>query len=192
MMKFIGQLVLVIFATQIAPVDATVLELRRDMPETEILNYTYSNSSIDIALAAPSLPAASERAVYPVKVDASSFGAVVFARSAIVVDDASGMVLYAKHPDQLRTIGSVTKLMSALVFLDQDPDLNQYVKLDSKIDLVSGGRVYLNFNDALKLSDVLAASMVGSDNSATKSFIRISGLSKEEFIAKMNEKAHEL
>jgi len=79
--------------------------------------------------------------------------------------------------------------MSALVFLDTEPDLTRLVSLDPSLDLVTGGRIYLAFYDPLKLEDVLAASLVGSDNTATESLARFSGMSKEVFVQKMNEKA---
>lgn len=138
------------------------------------------------------LPEAGDRVNYPVKIDQESLGIVTTAQSALVVDAESGMVLVAKHPDQVRSIGSVTKLMTALVFLEQEPDLSETVTLDPDLDLVEGGRIYLGFYTGIQLEDLLGASLVGSDNTATQSLVRFSGLSYADFIARMNEKAKEL
>lgn len=189
MIKLIGQLVLAATISGLVPADAAQLEWA---------------AGVENGLAFGRLPIAqvrqlysglpiSETAIdYPVKADVDSYGIVTTAQSALVIDEASGMMMYAKRPDQVRSIGSVTKLMSALVFLDQNPDLSRIVELDPDRDLVYGGRIYLHFRDGLSLNDVLGASLVGSDNSATKSLARFSGLGEENFVAKMNEKAAQL
>ncbi len=150
-----------------------------------------SASNYSLTSLAATLPTAPTRENYPVKVDADSYGIVTSAKSAMVVDAASGMVLLAKNPDQVRSIGSVTKLMTAVVFLETNPDLAQLVTLEAD-DLVTGGRIYLAFNDPLSLEEIFAAAMVGSDNSAANSLARFSGLTTDEFVARMNAKAQEL
>lgn len=138
------------------------------------------------------LPFAADTVVYPIKNDPNSYGIVLSAPSAIVVDAGSGMMLFGKDPDVVRPIGSITKLMTAIVFLETSPDLAKNVTLDATEDFVGGGRVYLAFNDPLPLRSILAASLVGSDNSATQSLARFSGMSTDDFVAKMNAKAKEL
>lgn len=183
MSKLFGQFIVASLVAHMMPVDASVLEYRAGAVDER------PAVSIDTAF-----PEAEERVVpaYPVKVDMNSYGIVTTAESAIVIDKASGMMLLGKRPDDVRSIGSVTKLMAAMVFLDQDPDLDQWVELDPALDLIEGGRVYLAFYDPIQLRDVLGASLVGSDNTATESLMRFSGLSSEEFIRLMNVKADEL
>src|SRR5207248_9190473 len=50
---------------------------------------------------------------------------VVYARNAIVVDPQTDKVLYTKNADVGTPIASLTKLMSAMVFLDRKPDLRR-------------------------------------------------------------------
>src|SRR5207249_1389875 len=50
---------------------------------------------------------------------------VVYARNAIVVDTRTDSVLYAKNADTEAPVASLTKLMTALVFLEQKPDLRR-------------------------------------------------------------------
>lgn len=139
--------------------------------------------------AASVLPTSPDSVSYPVKNDPSSYGVVLSAPSAIIVDAGSGMMLFGKDPDVVRPIGSITKLMTAIVFLETNPDLSQLVTLDATQDFVGGGRVYLAFQDPLSLRSVLGASLVGSDNTATQSLARFSGLTTEAFVQRMNEKA---
>lgn len=128
----------------------------------------------------------------PVKTDDNSLGVITSAKSTIVVDDATGIVLFGERPYDVRSIGSVTKLMAAMVFLDTYPDLDKIVTLNSKTDLVVGGREYLAFGDGVALRDVLGASLVGSDNSTTQSLVRFAGMTNDDFIKKMNNKAQTL
>jgi serine-type D-Ala-D-Ala endopeptidase (penicillin-binding protein 7) len=187
MIKFISQFVLAALMTQLSPVDAAQFESYVDEGSDSAALFTQQ----EILSYAIGLPESGLRfsAEYPTKIDEESFGIVTSARSHLVQDAHSGMTLVAKHPYQVRSIGSLTKLMTAMVFLDQQPVLNEFVSLDPEIDLVTGGRVYFGFYDALELEDVLAGSLVGSDNTATESLMRFSGLSEEVFIQAMNEKA---
>lgn len=187
LLKILGQILVATTIVQIMPVDASVFEYQAGEGTIE---QTMMNSS-ETQIAFGSLPQAESRD-YPVKVNVDSYGIVTTAWSAVVIDDASGAVLFQKHPDALRSMGSVTKLMTALVFLEQDPNLDEIVYLDPDLDYLSGGKVYLGYFNGVSLRDVLGASLVGSDNTATQSLVRFSGLSQEEFIARMNTKADEL
>ena len=128
----------------------------------------------------------------PIKVDMESLGIVTSAVSTIVVDADTSVLLYGERPYDVRAIGSVTKLMAIMVFLDTAPDLRRQVILDPKTDLVMGGREYISFYRPIVLKDVLGAAMVGSDNSATQSLVRFADMTEEEFVEKMNEKAQQL
>ena len=186
--RVIAQMLMAFTVLRVVPVDAANLEWQLGIPTTPN------------ALAAPllsltstpiTLPLAGERILPPKKTDLSSYGVVTDAQSVFVADTASGAALFAKNADDVRPIGSITKLMTALVFLDTDPDLTSWVKIIDE-DYVGGGRVNLNFGDGITLRNVLGASVVGSDNTATKSLSRFSGLSYEDFIAAMNAKAKSL
>lgn len=188
MIRSLGQLLLVATLGGLVPADAAQLEWQAGVNNGLEFGRLPISDSRQLYAA---LPVSEERNAYPIKVDESSYGIVTTARSALVMDVKTGMLLFAKNPDEIRSIGSVTKLMTALVFLESDPDLREMVELDVDEDLVYGGRIYLSFGDALKLEDVLAASLVGSDNSATQSLVRFSGMTQEDFISRMNEKAQE-
>ncbi len=146
--------------------------------------------------AAPSLgfatlPRAADRKAGPRKVHVDSYGVVTRAQSAIVVDAASGAVLYSKNANDPRAIGSITKLMAVYTFLETEPELNSKVTLVYD-DYVAGGRVYLRFDDAVYVYDVLKASLIGSDNTATASLARLAGMTDDDFVAKMNANAASL
>lgn len=182
--KVIGQFLLATSILRIMPVDAATLEWQAGVTDT-------APQVMPVARMFASLPEAGDRATPPTKVDVDSYGIVTNAKSAIVVDAESGATLFMKRPDDVRAIGSITKLMANLVFLESSPTLSEKVELVDN-DYIGGGRVYLQFNDPLYLRDVVKASVIGSDNTATNALARFSGKTDEEFVARMNEKAHEL
>lgn len=124
----------------------------------------------------------------PTKIDLLSLGIVTSAQSVLVMDIESGAVLYEKNPTADRAIGSITKLMTALVFLGRSVDLTAQVVIE-EVDVREGGRLYLAINDPVALGDVLKASLIGSDNSATVALARLSGLDERSFVEAMNKKA---
>ncbi|MDQ5952094.1 MAG: hypothetical protein QG626_221 [Patescibacteria group bacterium] len=169
------------------PVDGAVLEWQAGVPVS-----TESVVGGLVSMQAATLPMAADKPIPPpTKVDLQSFGVVTSARSAVVIDAASGVTLFSKNPNEVRPIGSITKLMSAIVFLETEPNLATYAKILPE-DFAGTGRVYLYYNDPTHLEDILGASLVGSDNTATMALVRLSGLSADEFVAKMNTKAIEL
>lgn len=187
LLKILGQLLVATTLVQIMPVDASVFEYKTG-------DGTYEQtamSAVEMQAKLAVLPESDTRD-YPVKINTDSFGIVTSAWSAMVIDDKSGAILFEKHPDALRSIGSVTKLMTALVFLEQNPNLDEIVTIDPELDYVGGGRIYLGYFNGVSLRDVLGASLVGSDNTATQALVRFSGLSQEDFIVRMNQKADEL
>lgn len=185
--KVLSNLLFAASVVNFFPIDGAILELQAgvDGPTDNVI------SSLVYGPTA-TLPLAKDRVIPPPKkIDLQSFGVVTSAQSAIVIDVASGATLFSKNPNEVRPIGSISKLMSALVFLETQPNLDEYVTITPD-DFAGTGRVYLYYNDALRLEEVLGASLVGSDNTATMALVRFSGLTEEEFVARMNAKATEL
>ncbi len=113
------------------------------------------------------------------------------ASSTAVLDLDSDFFVFEKNSDEVRSIASISKLMSALVFMDLDIDYNDYYKI-KKEDRRLGGRDYLFFGEEIRNIDLLALSLIASDNTAVIALISSAGLSESDFVAKMNEKAKEL
>lgn len=179
------QAVLTVGLVQFVPVDGALLERFAHLPTAT----EYPASLVMTQLASVHLPIAAERA--PKRVDDQSLGVVTTAKSVLVLDRQSGSTLYQKNADEVRPIGSISKLMTALVFLETRPQLDASASVIND-DYREGGRVYLAFNDPVSVGDLLHASLIGSDNTATMSLTRLSGFSETDFVAKMNAKAVEL
>jgi|WetSurMetagenome_2_1015567.scaffolds.fasta_scaffold00428_12 D-alanyl-D-alanine carboxypeptidase len=112
----------------------------------------------------------------------------VKASSSVAVDRDSNTVLWQKDVDTQRPIGSITKLMTALVFLDTNPDWEKIYEL-KKEDVRLGGKSYIYPGDKVKIRDLFFLTLVGSDNTAAVAMVKSAGFSEEEFVKKMNEKS---
>jgi D-alanyl-D-alanine carboxypeptidase len=115
----------------------------------------------------------------------------IAAASGIVLDRISGKVLFAKNIDQPRSIASITKLLTALTFLDYNPDWEKVYKVKRK-DIVYGGRIYLQVGDEVKLKDLFYLSLIASANTAAKALSSAMEENENKFVAAMNHKAQEL
>lgn len=118
-------------------------------------------------------------------------GGVVWARNAIVLDPQSGDVLYEKNSGASAPCASLTKMMTALVFLEQKPDFDRSVEV-TQAELTGGGHTQLRRGERVRLGDLLHMSLMSSDNVATRVLVRESGMPLEDFLARMNRRAVEL
>ncbi len=184
-MKFLSQIILSTLLLQMFPVDAADVQHLATLPESK-----YVTPSMYNAFSLPSVTIEQANATDggPIKMKPMSLGVVTSAVSAIVVDRKTMRVLFQKNSDAPRSIGSITKLMTALVFLQTNPVLSAPAKLKSE-DFRSGAVQHLAFEDEVSVKDLLYASLISSDNSATASLVRLSGMSVGDFVAKMNETA---
>ncbi len=113
------------------------------------------------------------------------------AAAAIIYDPASGKVLWEENSQDERSIASITKVMTAIVFLESATDLNQEIVI-TRADTLRASTTYLKTNDQIRLADLLHLLLLPSDNAAARALARISPLGYDGFIARMNQKAEDL
>ena len=113
------------------------------------------------------------------------------ADSGIVIDSKTRDILYSKNPDEVRAIASITKLMTALVVMDLNPDFEQGYVIQ-RIDRRDGGRINIYTGDKVKFKNLFYLSLVASDNTATMAMVSALGLSEDAFVELMNKKAKSL
>ena len=112
-------------------------------------------------------------------------------KAALLVNYENGEVLFARNADKVRSIASISKLVTAMVVLDQVIDLNR-IETITKEDARRSSRSRLRVGSKLTLHDLLEASLASSDNRAARALARAVAGSREEFAKLMNEKVHEL
>lgn len=108
-----------------------------------------------------------------------------------IVDEKSGKLLFGRDADGQRPIASITKLATALVLVDRDPDWDSYYEIKAE-DRLEGGRVYVKTGERVRLKDLLYAGLVASDNTAMQALVSASGLDYLDFVSAMNRKAEDL
>ncbi len=119
----------------------------------------------------------------------------VFLRSAVVLvqDAASGETLISKNQGAILPIASITKLMTAIVVLDANLNLDQRVVIsDEDYDTVKGTRSRLRPGTVLTRSELLLLALMSSENRAAFSLARTYPGGTEPFVAAMNAKARAL
>src|SRR3989338_6559540 len=112
----------------------------------------------------------------------------ITAAAAVIFDTESRKVLYEKNPESIASIASITKLMTALVALEQEPDFGAEYVITSA-DRREGGRIFLFPGDRVSVDDLFHASLVGSGNTETIALVHALGMTEADFVARMNAKA---
>ena len=108
-----------------------------------------------------------------------------------IMDTGSGAFLFSKEARKKWPIASITKLATALVFLNHNPGWEEVYTIKDE-DRREGGRINVFKGDRVKVNDLFNLSLVGSDNTATIALVRSTGMSEKEFVQKMNETAEAL
>jgi len=126
------------------------------------------------------------------KVDASGdLVPDVRAAAAIIYNPETNQVLWEENSQTQRSIASITKVMTATVFLENNPDLTEPVTVQ-RSDVFQASTTHLHANDKVTTDDLLHLLLIASDNAAARALARVSPLGSEGFIRRMNEKADEL
>ncbi len=116
------------------------------------------------------------------------------AASAIILDANNNQILWQKNSQEIVPIASLTKMVAIKTFLDTKPNLNKTVTYSQKDEqeitkycsLSEAALLKLKDGDQVKLKDLTYSALVGSANNAVESLVRLSGLSRADFIKKMN------
>ncbi len=123
-----------------------------------------------------------------IKTNPVIFQEKILADKSAVLSVSDRVFLYTKKADEVQPIASITKLMTALVFLDNNPGWDSVYKITLS-DKIEGGKLNLFQGDSVKIKDLFHTSLIASDNGATIALVKSTGLSEKEFVLKMNEKA---
>lgn len=112
----------------------------------------------------------------------------VSAESAIVMDADSGRILYEKNAYTKRGIASTTKIMTALVVLE-NCNLTDYVTISYNAASTEGSSMYLKQGEQLTVESLLYGLMLNSGNDAATALAEHASKNVEEFAKLMNQKA---
>ncbi|MFH1443764.1 MAG: serine hydrolase [Candidatus Peregrinibacteria bacterium] len=113
------------------------------------------------------------------------------ASGVIVVDLASGQTVYGSQADIERPMASLTKLMTALLIVENH-DLQEWVTIPKDIVDTPGSVAYLSTGEQFTVGDLLSALLIASANDAAVTLARFHSGSTEMFAKEMNARATSL
>jgi len=110
------------------------------------------------------------------------------ASGVLVMDAKSGQKVYGKQIDVRRPMASLTKLMTALIIIENH-ELDEWVKVPKKASRIQGNNAYLPAGESFKVSDLLSALLIASANDAAYTLAVFHSGSQEDFVYEMNDRA---
>ena len=113
------------------------------------------------------------------------------AKSSLVMDIDSGRVLYEHNADEQRLIASITKIMTAVIAIENG-DLDDIVTAGDEVLKMYGTSIYIQKGEQMSLEDLLYGLMLRSGNDAAVVIAKHISGSEEEFVSLMNQKAKEI
>ena len=110
--------------------------------------------------------------------------------AAVLMDAGTGNIIFSKDKDQKLAMASLTKMMTALVTLE-DRQLDDVVVIDNNTDTPSSARFVMKKGEKYTIDQLLYALLVVSSNEGATALAYEDG-GVDAFLEKMNKKAADL
>ncbi len=123
----------------------------------------------------------------PFKVFAFSSNAV----STVLIDMDSKRILYADNAHHVQSVASISKIMTAVVALE-NTDIKKRIVVGDEVLKAYGSGIYIKQGEMLTICDLLYGLMLRSGNDAAISIAVNTSSSVSKFVDKMNDKAKSL
>ena len=119
------------------------------------------------------------------------FGYSTSAKSAILMDMDSLRVIYGKDVHYVQSVASISKIMTAIVAIENS-DIDKEVVIGDEILKAYGSGIYIQIGERIKLKDLLYGLMLRSGNDAAIAIsVAVAG-DTDKFVKMMNDKAKDL
>lgn len=120
----------------------------------------------------------------------------VDAKSAVLIDLATGKVLYAKNENEALPPASVTKIMTLLLTMEALDEgrfsLGDTVQVSEYAASMGGSQVFLKAGEEMSVEDLLKSTVISSANDAAVALAELTAGSVDAFVSRMNERAAQL
>lgn len=117
-------------------------------------------------------------------------------KSAVLMDVATGTVLFEEHPNEKLAPASVTKVMTMLLIMEAVDDgriaMTDMVTASETAAAKGGSQVYLKVGETMSVEEMLKSIAVSSANDCACAMAEHIAGSESAFVEKMNEKAAQL
>lgn len=120
-------------------------------------------------------------------------GPLLSSQSALIMNNQTGEILYQKNINQVRSIASISKLVSAMVVLDANQNMNDQITItDAEIDRLKNSTSRLSVGTVMTRRELLHIGLMSSENRAIHALARTYPGGMPAFVEAMNNKAAEL
>lgn len=116
---------------------------------------------------------------------------VIDAAAVISMDEETGGILHEKAAHQTRQIASITKLMTAVIILEEN-ELDSVVTVSREANALDGSQMLLKTGETITVENLLYGLMINSANDAALTLAEFNAGTVDKFVEKMNKKAEEL
>jgi len=114
----------------------------------------------------------------------------LYSASALVIDQNSGQAIIEKHSDLVVPIASISKLMTAMVVLDANLDLQDVISIGNEdVDSLKGTRSRLPVGTTMTRETAMLLALMSSENRAAHALGRHYPGGMPAFVQAMNRKA---
>lgn len=120
-------------------------------------------------------------------------GPLLSSQSALIMNSRTGEILYQKNINQVRSIASISKLVSAMVLLDANLNMNEPITItNAEIDRLKGTSSRLSIGTTLSRRELLHIGLMSSENRAIHALARTYPGGMPAFVDAMNAKVRSL
>lgn len=120
----------------------------------------------------------------------------ITAKSAVLIENSSGRILYEKNKDKEVIPASITKIMTLLLIFDaleqKKFSLKDNVSVSDYAAKMGGSQVFLEPGETQTVQDMIKCISIASANDAAVAMAEFVAGSEQEFVKRMNAKAKEL
>lgn len=118
------------------------------------------------------------------------------ARSAILMEQSTGQILYEQNPDEQLPIASVTKIMTLLLICEAIDEgkitIDDNVTVSERAMSMGGSTMFLETGDVISVDEMLKGIVVASANDGAVAMAEYISGSEDEFVSQMNQRAKDL
>ena len=120
----------------------------------------------------------------------------ISAKSAVLMDAKTGMVLFAKNASEPLPPASVTKIMTLLLVAEAIADgnisLSDSVSVSANAASMGGSQVFIKEGEEFSVEELLKCTVIASANDAAVALAELIAGTESAFVKRMNERAKDL
>lgn len=109
-----------------------------------------------------------------------------YARSMVTMEVSSGRILYSKNKDEKLPMASTTKILTAIVAIENCKNLDEVYEIPKEAVGIEGSSIYLRQGERLSIRELLYGLMLRSGNDAAVAIAVLMSGSVENFVGLMN------